>query len=266
MKQHLLLCFFLCLLVPLRAEREDRDGQRRRPETGRIVLYSGENFEGVAVELLPGAVVPNFGDLQFADGRKVQDRISSVRVFGPIKATLYSDADFSGEALEIDHDIARLNRVPRRPGANWDNCASSVRVSGGHPDRDRGEDYGHRRRPGPSGGELERLVVRAYHELLQREPTGAELRRYREAAQNQDWGRDEIYDDIRASREYRSKEAEQIVERVYRDLLGRAPDASGREHWRRKILEKNWSEEDFREVIRKTDEYRQRPHSRAGTH
>ncbi|HLP02247.1 MAG TPA: hypothetical protein VK163_09485 [Opitutaceae bacterium] len=271
MKQHLFLCLLLFLLVPARAERDESADRHRRPETGRVVLYSAENFEGVAVELLPGAVVPNLGDLRFSDGRPVQDRISSVRVFGPIKITVYSDADFRGEALEIDRDLARLNRVPRRPGANWDNCMSSVRVSGGrdddrgHWDRNPGRD-GSRRHERWSGAEIERLVTRAYRELLQREPNGAELRRYREAVQNEDWGRDEIYDDIRASREYRSQEAERIVVRVYRELLGRDPDPSGREHWRRKILEKGWSEERFRDVIRDTDEYRQRQHSRRDAH
>ncbi|MFT3830663.1 MAG: hypothetical protein QM691_13250 [Opitutaceae bacterium] len=277
MKRLLVLSLLLFLLVPARAERDEAADRRRRPETGRIVLYSAENFEGVAVELLPGAVVPNLGDLRFADGRSVQDRLSSVRVFGPLKVTVYSDAGFRGEVLEIDRDLPRLNRVPRRSGKGWDNCISSVRVSGGRadsgPGRDDDSDHWDR---GPgrdeprhhdrwSGAEIERIVTRAFRELLQREPNGTELRRYREAVQNEDWGRDEIYDDIRGTREYRSMEAERIVTRVYRELLGRDPDPSGRDHWRRKILEKGWSEERFRDVIRETDEYRQRDRSRRDT-
>lgn len=283
MKHLTFLLLVLGLAAPLRAERDFRDDhdERRRPAGERVVLYSGENFDGVSVELLPGAVVSDLGDLTFADGRKVNDRISSVRVFGELKVTLYSDSEFRGDSVELADSVARLVRVPRG-GANWDNCLSSVRVSGGHGgrpegrdrdrgdsrdrewgpgrDRDRGPSEGDRprRHDGPSGAEIERMVTRAYRELLSREPNGAELRRYREAVFTEGWGRDEIYDDIRGSREYRSLEADRIVERVYRDLLGREPDPSGREFWRKAILKKGWTEGRFREEIRDSDEYRKK--------
>ena len=270
MKPYFALALLLCLLAPVRAGRDDPEEHHRRPETGRAVLYSGENFEGVAVELLPGAVVPNLGDLRFSDGRKVQDRISSVRVFGPLKVELYSDSDFRGEKLEVDSEIARLNRVPRRRGSTWDNCVSSVRISGGHPgrdERDRDDDRGRGRHPGRrSVADAERLVTRAYRELLQREPNAAELRHHRDAITDQDWDRAEVYDDIRASREYRSLEAERIIERTYRDLLGRAPDPSGRAKWRRKLMDDDWSEGRLRDEIRRSDEYRRRERLPPGGH
>ncbi len=279
MKNFTFLLLILGLMVSLRADQDFRD-ERHRPAAARVVLYSGENFDGVYVELLPGADVADLGDLCFADGRKVRDRISSVRVFGGLKVTLYSDVDFRGDSVELSDSVGRLARVPRR-GGSWDNCLSSVRVSGGRPevrerDRDRGDSRGRdwdsererdrgsydggrpRRHDGLSGAEIERLVTRAYRELLEREPNGAELRRYREAVFTEGWGRDEIFDDIRGSREYRSKEADRIVERVYREMLGREPDASGREFWRKAILKKGWTEGRFREEIRNSDEYRQK--------
>ena len=266
MKLHYLLLTALLLLPVLRAER-DRPADPRRPETARAVIYSGENYDGVSVDLLPGAEIADLGDLRFADGRLVRDRISSVRIFGDLKVTLYVSTGFGGEALELTASVARLNRVPRktRGHGNWDNCVSSVRVSGGRRDRDepRERDLGRDRPPrhdGPDGAEIERLVTRAYRELLAREPNGAELRRYREAAFSEGWGRDRIYDDIRSSREFRSKEAGRIVERVYRELLGREPDRSGRERYCRKILEKGWSEQRVRDDLRRSDEYRRRQH------
>jgi hypothetical protein len=266
MRFHHLLLTALFLLPALRAER-DRPADHPRPETARVVLYSGENFDGVSVDLLPGAEIADLGDLCFADGRRVRDRISSVRIFGDLKVTLYVATGFGGEELELTASVARLNRVPRkdRGHGNWDNCVSSVRVSGGHRDRDEprdrdlGRDRPHRH-DGPDGAEIERLVTRAYRELLAREPNGAELRRYREAASSEGWGRDQIYDDIRSSREYRSKEAGRIVDRVYRELLGREPDQSGRDRYCRNILEKGWSEDRVREDIHRSDEYRRRQH------
>ncbi len=272
----------LVALLPAHAgpEGSSRRDERPRGETGRVILYSGENFDGVSVELLPGAAIANLGDLRFSDGRAVNDRISSVRIFGGLKVTLYTDYGYGGESLELAESASRLARMPRR-GGNWDNCLSSVEVSGGEGRRpqgrerrnnedgeqgwDRGrertEDHGYdggrpARRSELSGAEIERLVGRAFRELLAREPNGAEIRRYREAVYTEGWGRDEIYDDIRGSREYRSREADRIIERVYRELLGRAPDASGREHWRRKIIDRGWTEERFRNEIRKSDEGR----------
>lgn len=274
----LLLALGLVLLVPLRADGnfgQDRDG-RPRPGAARVILYSGENFDGVYVELLPGAAVANLNDLCFSDGRKVNDRISSVRVIGGLKVSLYEHPEFSGASLELDDNVARLSRVPKRSGGHWDNCLTSVRVSGGRPERDgdgrrgdrdgeewrgRGRDRERDRPHGdrdPSVADVERMVTRAYRELLDRAPNAAELRHYREAVFIEGWDRDALHDDLRASREYRTKEAGRIVERVYRDLLGREPDPSGRAHWGRKIVDQGWTEGRLRDEIRKSDEYRNR--------
>lgn len=279
MKTPLLLPLLgLMLLVPLRADRDSDRAARSRPGAARVILYSGENFDGVSVELLPGAEVADLGDLCFSDGRRVNDRISSVRIMGDLKVTLYDRAGFEGPSLEVGENVARLARVPRRGGGNWDNCLSSVRVSGGRPhpfeddqrddrgwrdDRDRGWDRDrHDRDRGPSAADVERMVVRAYRELLSREPNAAELRRYREAVFTEGWGRDDIVDDLRASREYRSAEAGRIVDRAYRDLFGREPDSSGRSHWIRKLVDQGWTEGRLRDELRKSDEYRRRRQER----
>lgn len=273
-----LLSFLLVALslVPLRADR-DRHDDRGRPEVARVVLYSGENFDGVSVELLPGARVANLGDLRFADGRKVADRISSVRIFGDLKVTLFEDTSYRGDSLELDRSVAHLKRVPRRNGGgSWDNRLSSVLVSGGRPgwndgDRDRHRDDqwrggGRERQDRLSGPEVDRLVARAYRELLDREPNGTELRHYRGLVFSEGWGRTQIYDDLRGSREYRSREADRIIHRVYRDLLGRDPDPSGLNSYRRKIIDKGWSEERVRSAIRESDEFRRRPDGRPPRH
>ena len=268
----------LCFLTALRADPAGPRSEHPRPATGRVVLYSGENFDGVSVELLPGAEVANLADLRFADGRQVDDRISSVRVFGDLTVTLYSDPGFSGDVLELADGAPRLVRVPRR-GRNWDNCLSSVRVSGGRCDG-RGPadwDRGHGGRPedgggpagrpprhdGPSGAEIERLVARAFRELLAREPNESELRKYGDAVVEQGWGRDEICADLRAGREYRTREANALIERVYREMFGREVDASARKIWLKRLVEKGWDERRFRAEMRKFDEYRVNQERRA---
>ncbi len=280
MKTVSVFLFALCLLPALRADPvgAGRRDERSRPDTGRVVLYSGENFDGVSVELLPGAEIANLADLRFSDGRKVDDRISSVRVFGDLTVTLYSDPGFSGDVLELADGAPRLGRVPRR-GRNWDNCLSSVRVSGGRrdgrgpagwdrdhdrrPDGMRGSEDRPRRHDGPSGADTERLVTRVFRDLLAREPNEAELRKYCDAVEEAGWGRDEICDDLRAGREYRTREANALIERVYREMFGREVDAPSRNVWLKRLVEKGWDERRFRAEMRKFDEYRVNQERRA---
>ncbi len=47
-----------------------------------------------------------------------------------------------------------------------------------------------------------------------------------------------------------------IINRVYQDLLGRAPDPEGRRHYRGLIIDQGWTERMVRDHIRKGDEYR----------
>ncbi len=270
LKTLLSFCFAVLLALPASADR-DRHDDRGRPETGRVILYSGENFDGVSVELLPGARIGDLGDLRFSDGRKVADRISSVRIIGDLKVSLFEDSGFRGEALELDRSVGHLKRIPkRRGGGGWDNRASSVFVSGGRPaahddfrDRNRPRDRGwgdrdRDRHDGLSAAEVERIVERAYRELLDRTPNRDEIRRYRERVFAEGWGRSEILDDIRGGREYRSREADRIIHRAYRELLGRDPDPNGLYHYRKKIIDKGWSEERVRSDLRESDEFRRR--------
>lgn len=274
---------FLCILGVVAtavAAPGDRPEGPRGPERGRVVLYSGEHFEGVFVELLPGAEIANLGELRFSDGRKVQDRISSVRIHGGLKVELFADSSFSGDTLELTESVARLARMPRGRG-NWDNCLSAVRVSGGEgrhgpergrrpgegrgpvweDERGRPNDHGRDderpvRRSDLSGAEVEGVVVRAFRELLTREPNDAEIDRYRDAVYAEGWGRAEIYDDIRGTSEYRSRATDRLIERAYREMLDRAPTAGELGYWRNKLLNKGWNERRLREGIRDSEEYR----------
>ncbi len=69
MKTLLRLSLLLLALPPLSASADaDRS---RRGEEPRVILYSGENFDGVAIELSPRSAIPDLGELRFSDGRAV---------------------------------------------------------------------------------------------------------------------------------------------------------------------------------------------------
>ena len=59
------------------------------------------------------------------------DRISSIRVFGRSRISVYEHNDFNGQSIVVDHDITDLNRM------GWNDRISSLRMGGGRGgDRD----------------------------------------------------------------------------------------------------------------------------------
>jgi hypothetical protein len=54
------------------------------------------------------------------------------------------------------------------------------------------------------------------------------------------------------------QEAEHIVRRAYREILGREADRSGLHQYTRSMVEDGWSEEDVRRSLRSSDEYRRK--------
>jgi Domain of unknown function (DUF4214) len=54
---------------------------------------------------------------------------------------------------------------------------------------------------------------------------------------------------------YDRRTAENIVQRAYRDILGRDADADGLRSYREKLMEQAWSEEDVRNHIRRSGEF-----------
>lgn len=68
-----------------------------------------------------------------------------------------------------------------------------------------------------------------------------------------DWGRDRDRD----GRD-RQRDADQIVRRAYRAVLEREPDPNGLRVYTRRIVRDGWSENDVREALRDSPEYRER--------
>lgn len=110
--------------------------------------------------------------------------------------------------------------------------------------------------------EAERIVRRAYLEILGREPDpGAQG--WVDKILHDRWTEQDVVQALRDSDEYRRggymtrRQAEQMVRRAYLDVLGREPDA-GAEGWVDKVLRDRWTEQDVVRALRDSDEYRRR--------
>jgi len=107
----------------------------------------------------------------------------------------------------------------------------------------------------------DRVVRRAYEDILHREPDAQGLRLYRSRMIDDDWTEQEVREALRQSPEHasRSREsADKIIRRAYEDVLGREPDGNGLASYRSKVMDQGWDEHDVREALKRSPEYRQK--------
>jgi len=180
----------------------------------------------------------------------VNDRISSIRVFGNAEVTVFKDSRFRGASERFDRDVPSLGRE------NWNDRISSLQVR-----------YSSSQRSGSHGssgryqGNPDRVIRRAYEDILEREPDTAGLRLYRSRMIDDGWSEKQVRDALRNSPEYRQKNtmtrarAEDIVRRAYLSVLKREPDAGSRGYVD-KVMRNKWTQSDVERELRKSAEYR----------
>jgi Peptidase inhibitor family I36 len=174
----------------------------------------------------------------------VNDRISSIRIYGRAEVTVYRDERLRGSSARFDYDVRNLRQE------NWNDRVSSIRV--------RRTSSG-----GSSGGsgDPDRIVRRAYEDILDREPDSAGLRLYRSRIIDDGWTESQVRDALRKSPEYREKNsmtrerAEDIVRRAYLNVLRREPDSGSRGYVDR-VMRNKWTQGDVERELRKSPEYR----------
>lgn len=185
----------------------------------------------------------------------MNDRISSIRVFGRVEITVFKDAQYKGPSTRFYDDVRNL----RYEG--WNDRISSLRVRKGS--------YGDHRSPSDNRGgssgrwqqDPDRIVRRAYEDILERQPDAAGLRLYRSHIIDDGWTEAQVREALRNSPEYREKntmtraKAEEIVRRAYRSVLNREPEAGSRGYVD-KVLRDKWTQEDVERELRKSPEYR----------
>src|SRR5690349_12289154 len=129
-----------------------RFGRGQTPAAG-ACFYENVDFQGDYFCVRAGDVVESLP-------RDMNDRISSIRTFGRVEVSVFQDSQFNGRAARFE-DVNDL----RRQG--WNDRISSIRVEslGGVGRRDDREGFG-----GRGGNQADRIVRRAYQDVLNREP------------------------------------------------------------------------------------------------
>jgi len=105
------------------------------------------------------------------------------------------------------------------------------------------------------------VIKRAFRDILKREPTSTELRRYRSLMSDAYWTESEVREDVRSLRDSsgysggRDVDYDRIIRRAYQDILHRAPDEAGLRHYRREMIDNGWTEQDVRRALRTSAEH-----------
>jgi hypothetical protein len=178
----------------------------------------------------------------------MNDQISSIQIFGDVEVTIFQDGRFEGRSTRFRGDVRNLK------DEGWNDRLSSLKV------RSRGGSKGHGG-GGSAGTDADRIVRRAYEDILERQPDTAGLRLYRSRIIDDGWSEKDVREALRKSPEYKEKstmtrpKAEEIVRRAYLSVLDREPDAGSRAYVD-KVLRDHWTEQDVARELRKSPEYR----------
>ena len=254
-RSRLLLWIPLVALVSTSlAEHRDDERQRGGP---RIILYENAGYRGNSITLFGSEALENLDRMSFDGGRRANDRISSIRVEGGAVLLAYEHSDFRGQVIRVTESIPNLADRARPEGAGtWNDRLSSLQAEAGgraHGDHRHGD-----RRAPPDGADYERIIARAYDDVLRRAPDADGLRHYRGLLIDQGWTEQMVRAQLRRSDEYRGPVINGLIARAYRDLLGRQPDPSGLDHYRNLLIDHGLTEQGMRDDLRRSAEYRQR--------
>lgn len=251
--KRLLLLLAVCVAVPSSwADRrdDDRRDNERRGRGPRVIVYQHADYRGNSLVFYPGDVLENLADVRFENGGPLNDSISSIRVEDGAEIYVYDNSRFRGQVMRLTENARDLSGrlLPGSVSANWSDRISSLRV----------ERVEERRRGDGPRADPELIIKKAYQDLLLREPDPTGLRSYRGLIIDQGWTEQMVRDHIRRGDEFRREGADRIIRRAYLDVLGREPDPSGLKQYRRALLEKDWTESDLRDELRRSEEFRKK--------
>jgi hypothetical protein len=204
------------LLVNVAPAYAQRWGREATPRSG-VCFYEDINFGGRYFCTSSGSSTPQ---LSSADN----DRISSIRVFGDARVTVFQNPNFRGPSRAIDSSVSDL----RSFGFNDRISSYQVDANGYNGGYGQNGTYGNN---GVYRGNRQPNV-----------PYGTSGR-----ANGSRW-------------EYR--DAQRTVQQSYRAVLGRDPDADGLRYWTDQVMNNNWSQRDLENALRQSDEYRQQNRAR----
>jgi hypothetical protein len=247
----------LALPSPASAQRW---GRERFPQSG-ACFYRDVYFEGDYFCVRAGDEVGRLPD-------DMNDEISSILVFGRAEVTVFKDSRFRGGSERFAYSVDDLHDY------DWNDRISSLQVRlperrdrfGDLNDDQRGRERRADRRDDrrPQGQDVDRIITRAYQDVLGRDPDQGGFRQYRSRIIDDGWTEEQVRNSLRTSPEYREKttmtraKAEAIVRSAYLAVLKREPDAAGSQGYVTSVLRDNWSQQDVERELRKSDEFRNR--------
>jgi hypothetical protein len=268
-----------------------------------ITLFSKPYFRGESLTLHVGDKWDDLNHVRFTNGRRANNRVSSILIEGRARVTLFDFRGFEGESITLTRSVSHLSDLPQYRNGDWDNALSSLTVrSGGrrnapvtcapNPGDYRGghDDYGHSRgggnsgygyssghRPEPNGPyagdnrvkrthldrETARVVRRAYQDVLGREPDVRGLANYVRIMQHRGWSETRLRKELRRSSEYRTVVVPRLVNNAYHDVLDRSPDSAGLRFYSSRMIHHGWTEQRVRAALKDSPEYAGRMRDKA---
>lgn len=259
------------------ATTQPRWGQPTTPESG-ACFYRQPNFGGSYFCAASGENIESMS-------RGMTGQISSIRRFGAADVTIFQNSRYAGRWTRLGGDVMNLK------GEGWNDRLSSIRVGRSHgrnragsgsgygvqdSDRQNGSGLGRiettawredlavpgNGRYNRAGASADATVRRLYQEVLQRDVDPQGLTDFRNHMMNDGWSEQDVREALLQSPEYRQRtvptpqqNAEQLVARAYRAILGREPDPASRVYVD-KVLRENWTEADVSRELRNSPEYR----------
>jgi Peptidase inhibitor family I36 len=208
-------------------------GYSKTPRDG-ACFYKDANFAGEYFCVSAGRDIDSIPE-------GMNDKISSIRIFGRAEVSVHKDRFQSGRSTRFYNDVRNLKN------AGWNDTISSVDVrptKGYNPDL--------------TSNDADRIVRRAYEDVLDRQPDQGGLRLYRSRMIDDGWTEKQVRDALRSSPEYKQnsvKNANEIVKRAYQSVLKRDPDA-GSSGYVNRVLKDGWTQADVERELRKSPEYR----------
>jgi Peptidase inhibitor family I36 len=215
-----------------------RWGHERTPHDG-ACFYRDADFRGEYFCIPAGDMV---GSLP----REMNDQISSIRIFGRTEVNVYRDHNLNGRHARFERDVHNLRNQ------DWNDTISSLQVLAIRGSGDHGEHGGY-----GASREAERIVTRAYQDVLGRSPDSDGMRIYRSHIIEDGWSDARVREALRDSREYREKnamtypKAQEIVRRAYLNILKREPDYPGANGYVNRVMKDHWTQADVEQELRK---------------
>jgi hypothetical protein len=216
------------------------------PPAGRVSFFTELDYRGEVLVVEAGAGVDNLEFLRDSRGRPFNDRFRSVRLEGPIRVAVFEHSQFRGAATWLNRTTPDLTAfsLGQTNAVTWDRAISSIQIEAAPT--------------GPvfyqwSARDADRALRAAYRDILNRDPDPDGLRFYRGRLLDAGWSEPQLRDALRRSDEFRSRDFGAIVRRVYREVLGREPDASGLSTYTR-ALSRGQTEAELRAELRRSSE------------